>query len=116
MALIEWKYDQDISWYQGLFGSKEEWKIGYNNNSTNHNGVKIGGQSVKPNIKYVPKASSHPSKASELPSSSSGNLNGKNDGTNAKEKVMSPYNSSNIPVSSPYALLDEESDEEVEFF
>ncbi|GJX43286.1 hypothetical protein Tco_0259962 [Tanacetum coccineum] len=122
----------------GFSKETEEWKIGYNNNSTNRNGVKIGGQSVKPNFKYVPKASvcvpqsgaskvvntsktvsfnaptilkSHPSKASGLPSSSSGSLNGKNGGTNAKEKATSPYNSSNIPVSNLYALLDEESDE-----
>ncbi|GJZ06676.1 hypothetical protein Tco_0540469 [Tanacetum coccineum] len=88
--------------------------------------VKIGGQSVKPNVKYVPKAevgvpktgasnevttsksgSPHapttrknkPLKASVLPVSSSGSPNGKNGGN------------SNIPVSNPYDVLDEESEE-----
>ncbi|GJZ81506.1 retrovirus-related pol polyprotein from transposon TNT 1-94, partial [Tanacetum coccineum] len=51
-----------------------------------------------------------PSKASDIPSSSSGSQNGKNGGSKANEKVSSPCDSSNIPTSNPYALLDEDND------
>ncbi|GJV44868.1 zinc knuckle CX2CX4HX4C containing protein [Tanacetum coccineum] len=96
-----------------------------NSKAGSNNGVKFGGQSVKSNVKYVPKASSgipktitskknQPSKASELPSSSSGSQNGKNGGTYAKEKATSLFDSFNTPVSNSYACLDEESEEEVE--
>nr|GEZ67338.1 hypothetical protein [Tanacetum cinerariifolium] len=88
-------------------------------------GVKFSGQSIKSNVKYMLKASSgisktvtskknQPSKASELPSSSSGSQNGKNGDPYAKENVTSPYDSSNILVSNPYACLNEDSREEVE--
>nr|GEZ78174.1 RNA-directed DNA polymerase, eukaryota, reverse transcriptase zinc-binding domain protein [Tanacetum cinerariifolium] len=88
-------------------------------------GVKFSGQSVKSNVKYMPKASSgisktvtskknQPSKASESPLSSSGSQNGKNGDPYAKENVASPYDSSNILVSNPYACLNEDSREEVE--
>nr|GEW24376.1 hypothetical protein [Tanacetum cinerariifolium] len=51
-----------------------------------------------------------PSKASDLPSSLSGRFKEKNGGT----KVTPPYGSSSIPISKSYALLEEESEEEVE--
>ncbi|GKA75666.1 hypothetical protein Tco_0782044 [Tanacetum coccineum] len=102
-------------------------KIGSASHLVIWSSTSISLQSGKPqlNVKYVPKTpggipktvtskKNQPPKASELPSSSSGSENGKNDGTYAKEKVTSLYDSSNIPVSNPYACLDEESEEEVE--
>ncbi|GKE52132.1 hypothetical protein Tco_1487288 [Tanacetum coccineum] len=65
-----------------------------NGKTGSNKGVKFGGQLAKPNV--------------------NGSQNGKNGGTHAKEKVTSPYDPSNIPVSNLYACLNEESEEEVE--
>ncbi|GKD93826.1 hypothetical protein Tco_1373663 [Tanacetum coccineum] len=93
-----------------------------NDKASSNISVKFSGQSVKSNVKYMPKASSGisktvPSKKNQTPkasSSSRGSQNGKNGDPYAKENVTSPYDSFNIPVSNPYACLDEESEEEVE--
>ncbi|GKG13320.1 hypothetical protein Tco_0350280, partial [Tanacetum coccineum] len=117
--------------FQTVVNRRKNGKTGFNNNSTNRNGVKIGGQSVKPTLKYVPKASVsvlqtrasnvvatsktsscnaptiskiQPSKASDLPSSANGSFKVKNGGT----KVTPPYGSSSIPISNSYALLEED--------
>ncbi|GJZ52078.1 hypothetical protein Tco_0606593 [Tanacetum coccineum] len=94
-------------WFLNGGYKRRNGKIGSNNNSTNRSGVKIGGQSVKLNFRYVPKASI------SVPQTGAPN-NGKNGGSKAKEKVSFPYNSSNIPTSNPYELLDEDSEEEFE--
>ncbi|GKA46520.1 hypothetical protein Tco_0739403, partial [Tanacetum coccineum] len=44
-------------WFLNGAYKRRNGKTGSNNNSTNRSGVKIGGQSVKPNFRYVPKAS-----------------------------------------------------------
>ncbi|GJU76622.1 zinc knuckle CX2CX4HX4C containing protein [Tanacetum coccineum] len=114
--------DESHDGCQAMVNKRNNGKTGSNSNSTNFNGVKIGVQSVKLNVKYVPKATvsvpktrasnvvntsklgssnaptskNKPPKASVLPTSSSGSLNGKNGGTK-----------SNIPVSNPYVVLDE---------
>ncbi|GJZ44367.1 hypothetical protein Tco_0591622 [Tanacetum coccineum] len=41
--------------FQTVVNRNKNGKTGSNSNSTNHNGVKISGQSVKSNVKYVPK-------------------------------------------------------------
>nr|GEY04259.1 heterogeneous nuclear ribonucleoprotein 1 [Tanacetum cinerariifolium] len=64
--------------------------------------------------KTVTSKKNQPSKASELPSSSSGSQNGKNGDPYAKENMTSPYDSSNILVSNTYACLNEDSRDEVE--
>ncbi|GJR01959.1 hypothetical protein Tco_0524943 [Tanacetum coccineum] len=75
--------------FQTTVNKRKNGKSGSNVNSTNRSG-KFRKQSVKPNVKYVPKAP--------------GFQYGKHDGPHT----------SYIPVSNPYSVLDEESEEEVE--
>nr|GEW69702.1 hypothetical protein [Tanacetum cinerariifolium] len=88
-------------YFQTAVNKRKNGKSGSNENSTNRSG-KFRKQSVKPNVKYVPKAP--PSKVSELPSSSRGFQYDKHDGPHTFY----------IPVSNPYSVLDEESGEEVD--
>nr|GEW27582.1 zinc knuckle CX2CX4HX4C [Tanacetum cinerariifolium] len=60
---------------------------------------------LKPSSYNAPTSKNNPPKSSVLPESSSGGPKGKNGGTN-----------SNIPVSNSYAVLDEESKEELKMF
>nr|GEV10958.1 zinc knuckle CX2CX4HX4C [Tanacetum cinerariifolium] len=105
--------DKSNDGFQMVVNKEKNGKTGSSSNSNNRNGVKIGGQSVQSNVKYVSKVAVNvpktrasksqaptiwknmPPKASVLLAFSSGNPNDKNDG-----------DTSNILVSIPCAALD----------